>query len=236
MNTAQHILIDLDSLLDTRLGCIIAHRPEAAAKINMDEYRGRMTDDLWTLCPEITEEEWGTWWRERDVSALKCALATPIMLRLKATTYNLKAMQAKETMLTDLKVIINTYPYQLTDRIAFEYREAVKDVCAPGFVIESVRLAPEEVTPSLLMSSYHYCIMYDVNTWLTVNHDALVASPMPTFPMNVPALFHNRLPGPTDIKELGLSGAEEAFAQWELYMSAHLMLGFLPLSEYSQML
>lgn len=236
MHASQHILVDLDSLLDTRLGCLITRKPVVAAKIDMDKYRGRLTDNLWELWPEVTEEEWRAWWSERDVNVLMNSLATPIMMRLKSATFNLKALQAKETMMTDLKVIINTYPYRLTDRVAFEYREAIKDICASGFVIESVYMPPEELTPSKLMDAFNYCIMYDFDKWLTVNHEALTKKPIPSFPMNVPSLYRNSVPGEADIKELGLSTPEEAFAQWELFMSAHLMLGFLPISEYSQIL
>lgn len=236
MIDVQHLLVDLDALLDTRLGCLIQHRPEAAAEMDVTAYRARLTDELWTLCEGVTEEEYKQWWAERDIETLQHSFATSIMMRLKAMTYNLIAVQAKQQFMTDLKVTVNTYPYRLDEDVKEAYRQAVVDVVAKGFRVEVVYLTPETLTPTHLAGTYHYYAIYDLDKWLTVHHEALAEHPMPSFSMNAPSLFFNRLPDETDIKDLGLDNPVEAFAKWELYMSAHVMLGFLPVVEYSQML
>ena len=236
MITRQHLLIDLDALLDTRLGCLIHHRAKDAAAMDMDAYRGRLTDNLWELCDNVTPEDYRDWWASRDIEVLKCSLASSMMVRLKAMTYNLMAVRSKQGFMTDLKVVVNTYPYKLEDEVRQAYKESVKDVISKDFIVEMVYLSPEALTPETLMVSYHYYALYDLDRWLTANHTALEEHPIPSFPINAPSLYCNRWPTDADIKELGLSHREEAFAQWELYMSAHLMLGFLPISEYTQLL
>ena len=77
MDAKQYLLIDLDALLDTRLGCLIRHRPQAAADVDMGAYRGRLHDRLWEFCDDVSEAQWRQWWAERDVGVLKSSLATP---------------------------------------------------------------------------------------------------------------------------------------------------------------
>jgi hypothetical protein len=234
--TRQHLLFDLDALLDTRLGCLIHHRTKESADIDMDAYRGRLADNLWTLCDNVTEEDYRSWWAQRDVAVLKCSLASSMMVRLKAMTYNLMAVRAKQGFMTDLKVVINAYPYKLDAETRQAYKESIKELVAKDFEVDVVYLPPEVLTPQVLFSSYDYYALYELDRWLTVNHVALTDHPIPAFPINAPSLYCNQIPTQADIEELGLSHREEAFAQWEVYMSAHLMLGFLPISEYTQLL
>lgn len=236
MITKQHLLIDLDALLDTRLGCLIAHRPKEAAEMNMNAYRARLTDELWKYCDNVTEEEYKDWWGNRDVEVLKCSSATSMMVRLKAMTYNLTAVRAEQTFMTDLKVIVNVYPYTLPEEIKQEYKAAIKEVISKDFQVEIVRLPPMSLAPQTLLDTFNYYAIYDLDAWLIANHTLLEDKPIPAFPMNAPSMYCNSAPSEEDIKELGFSQPEEAFAQWELYMSAHLMLGFLPMIEYTQLL
>lgn len=236
MNTSQYLLIDLDALLDTRLGCLIQHRPAQAAQMDMVAYRGRFTDNLWTLCDEVTEEQYKSWWANRSVETLQCSTATPMMVRLKAMTYNLMGSKGKLTYMEDLKVYVNTYPYQMDKDVKQAFQDAIKEVVAPDFEVKLVHLHPEVLSPQTLDLHYHYYAVYDLDAWLTYNHKRLEEHPIPAFSMNAPGLFFNHLPDDADIENIGLAQKSEAFVQWELVMCAHLMLGFLPVVEYSQML
>lgn len=236
METRQYLLIDLDALLDTRLGCLIQHRVAEAAEIDMAAYRGRFNDDLWTLCRNVTEDDYRQWWADRDETTLQCSFATPMMMRLKAMTYELVAKKASHAYLKEIKVFVNIYPYRLSDQIKAEYQSAIKEVVHRGVGVEMVSLPPEQLSPQSLMSHYNYYALYDFDRWLTCQHEVLGENPIPAFPMNAPALFANALPDQTDIEKLGLFQTEEAFAQWEFYFGAHLSLGFLPAVEYSQLL
>lgn len=236
MNTAQHLLFDLDALLDTRLGCLIQHDPKAAADVDMMGYRQRLDDDLSAYCPGVSAETYRQWYTDRTAQTLPHSLGTGMMIRLKAMTYEIAGDVSALPFLETMTVTVNTYPYDLTESETSGLKMAIQEIVADRFKVHMKYLPPEALTPHVLDTHYHYYALYDLDTWLTHHHEALQTQPMPSFPINAPKLCFGQTPDEADIEKMGLSTQEETFTHMEFILSAHVMLGYLDVAEYCQLL
>ena len=73
----QRLLVEIDVLNDTRLGCIALHKPEAIITIMDNGYWDRISDDFESLSEGmVTNEEFAAWYKDRTWKALKQSTIT----------------------------------------------------------------------------------------------------------------------------------------------------------------
>lgn len=112
----RNIVIDLDILLDTRAATLrrIIGIEEAEKVINSKAYRLRDHERMWEIAP-IDKEKWEAGWSLRDevtLSYSRPCLAMADFPRLIADLNNV--VKGNNPVLTDVRFLINTYPYKLS--------------------------------------------------------------------------------------------------------------------------
>lgn len=234
METQQRLLVDLDALVDTRMGCFIQHCGAEAAKIDMAAWRTRSSDNMDGVLPGVSHEDWARWYKRRDVTTLSHSFATAFMYKLKGMAAEAVKLKKAQPFLESCTLTINAHPYQLSDPIKHAFTEAISEVVDGVFTVHFVSLPPDILTPRTLTASWEYYCLYDLDAWMKAQHKNLEKDAIPKFAMNAPAIFRGSVPTEADIKELELSNERELFAQFEFAMSATIMLGYMPVDLFSQ--
>lgn len=236
MTNDQLILFELDALLDTRLGCIIQHMPKEAAEIDMTAWCSRVTNTVADFVPGLEQETWESWYAKRDLQTLKSSLATAFILEFQKKSFELVELNNRFPMVDNVGVFVNVYPYQLDQDTKDALKEVLDSFMAPGIKVGLIYQHPVNLTPTYLSENYHYYGLYNFDEWLGHQHETLLEKPIPAFAVNAPKLFSKAMPTDADIEELQLSDHEELFSGLELLLSPKLMVGFLEMRAFSQLL
>lgn len=147
----RNIVIDLDMLLDTRAGTLrrIIPQEEVERLINTPEYRLRSHERMWELC-SITKEQWESGWELRDEITLaysKPSLAMADFPRLLADLNNVVA--GNNPGLSDVRFIINTYPYTISPKSKLQIASAVQYNFSTTCEVVTASLDYSRLSPAL---------------------------------------------------------------------------------------
>lgn len=200
MKLFNNIYIDLDSLLDTRLGVISELDPTALEYMIKDgRYWARVYDDWSTLTDgRVSDEQFTVAWDNRTHETLKASMLTEIFgpLRNIMTLYtqNVKEGHVEKP----LCMTVNMHPYGLSDDEQEAIAEALMYHVGARFEVFFVSIGPDELTPTLLFSRYEAAIMYHFHSWIVKHGFALANQPTPDFVLMVPRLFTK---DPTDLTQ-----------------------------------
>lgn len=205
----QNVLIDIDCLLDTRLGLFHQAFPSAFKKLDLTSYCDRNHNRLWELFG-ISKKRWDKRWRERTVAAMESCQPTTLLFNLKPIIVN-KYIDGKTSPVHDpLHLYINIYPYRLSDEERVEVVNAVREWTMEDIDIETVYLAPRKMTPSIIKERYQSIFMLDFVSWMETHGPELADARMPCVMFNVPAFVHD------DNKELMSAADRESIDPFKL--------------------
>ena len=168
----HHILVTLDSLLDTRIASVAAHNADLATQLlATGQYQSRRHNQLSRILSGLSQGVYDVLYKERDTYTLKLAVATPIvpMLADLVTRYRSPLDRPVEEM----KVIltINAAPYLLSH----ELKTIIADTVKLATLVDEVRwnfLLPEYLRPEGLVP-YHTVVMHDIDEWFTLHGETL---------------------------------------------------------------
>lgn len=156
------MLVELDSILDTRLGVLLDIDPEKVPTILAKYYHDR----LWDVFPEVDLLTYQRKYRERNTSILKNSWATPMVDLMKDFVFK----TLKQTLRTPFhklpKLDINVYPYGLSDEEAAVVISAIATTTEEQCDVQIVSYSPEDLNPVFLKNRYEVVMMYDFHTWL----------------------------------------------------------------------
>ena len=204
----QKILIDLDVLLDTRLGTLARLNPAAAQylleKDPLKDYHFRIIDDWTTLTNGLVDTEtFKQAYRKRDVTTLKSSMLTNYVELIHAMTDTLESMVMFTPLAKSVTLEVNYWPYQLSPAELEMFQLSIANYTA---IITEVRLVyypVERLTPSVLKDGYSGYITYDYNEWAGYHQNALLTTKIPTVTIMAAALNHT-IPTESDIAEMGI--------------------------------
>ncbi|QAX96141.1 hypothetical protein [Vibrio phage vB_VmeM-Yong XC32] len=190
--------VDLDSLLDTRIGIIAGLWPQHAEVLAKDErYFKRLDDKFDRLIPGFPQKDFEDTYAGRTYGHITKSAMTSIVSRLKMfarATYAQNVSKVNESVTT---LVVNLYPYKLPDEHRKQLRETL--LYATEFhAVDFVSLDLGLITPSLL-SEFELFITYDFDSWLNVHNQALAKCPIPRVETIHPYIQH---------KDMGLPPAE----------------------------
>lgn len=209
------MFVELDCLLDTRLALLFQMCPDKIAGLLDSGYIDRDQD----VFPDVDMKQFKKLYRRRDKSLLKNAVVTPVkrlMLEFATETQH-NSISTPFKMLP--KLVINSYPYVLSDEEAGVIITAVIASTYEKADVSMVYIPMEEITPSYVKQNLSLLVMYDHQAWL--EHHASAGNftnvICPEVGMMGPALYQHSQPTAKDhakAKELGttLHGAFEKTA------------------------
>lgn len=177
----QHILCELDALVDTRLPSLARVSPEAAAKMVNEYYWQRLSDDFEKYTGGlVNNNDYKAQYAKRDVDTLRGALATNMCLSLTGMFANLCDQRINSPLVHDVKLTINFYPYLLDADEIEMYLTNIAVFTNNEVKLSQTWMPPEEITPALLDAEYSAYILYDYNQWMGLQekrfHDKVIPS------------------------------------------------------------
>lgn len=161
--------VDLDALLDTRLGVLSSLDEEAAASLDLTKYRERISDQFKHLgLSQIDDDVYRTAYRKRTADVLPHAMMTPVSLYLNIALTELeKEAMAGSPLAGPAKLTINLWPYKdLTP-------PEIEAICAAMFhrsgvftSIETICESPKIITTDFIAyKQWNMMFMYGFWEW-----------------------------------------------------------------------
>lgn len=193
----ETIYVDLDCLLDTRIGTLAKMDPDLAAQVLANGYHQR-TDDFF---PGVDPEAYRQAYASRDADTLMLSLFTNIITFLQACVKSATDEVVLGGQNNGLDIVINVYPYELEPEETELIALALK---AKLFGVPNIRttFTPDEfLTPAYIKETFGMMIRYDFEPWLEKQAKALEATRMPAVTMITPALYR-KLPTAKELEEL----------------------------------
>lgn len=219
----RRIYVELDGLLDTRLGTLILMDEVEAQRTLTLEYATRKTDDWATLGSSIESALYARKYERRDEETLKASRCTGMIPMIHRMTHGLEEMGAKTPLVEEIVVDVNFWPYRLSDDVTLDILTAVRTMVSPSVNVDSVWFSPDELSPGLIDRSWDGMIIYDFNGWLMAQKDRLIDKRIPRIPFICPALYANAPPKPGETYDNDI-GEVDPFAALEMLLSEYLML------------
>jgi hypothetical protein len=191
------IYVDLDALLDTRLGCLATVNDDYALNAMKGDYFTRTSDTF----PDMSLEAFREAYAVRDVSVLKRSVLTNIMSLLSSFVKASMENIAGNGQNTGLEICINTYPYQMEqeDRIALLH---VMQLKLGTFVeVSAINVSDAELTPKRCKDTYAAMVRYSFHDWVQTHLEEWKKVKMPGVAVYAPMLYA-KVPTEQELKEL----------------------------------
>jgi hypothetical protein len=190
----QSVYVDLDSLLDTRIATISSISQEAAVLLVKDSrYYERLIDDFEPMCG-ISRERFDEAYAERDRGTLQRSVLTNIIVALRKLIDGLVKSELTDPTVDGVEVVVNFWPYRLSGSETRDIVRSTMYYMGMRPTVRSIYVAPKDLTPQYIKSTFSGLIMYDYPLWFKLNCDALVHCRMPDVTLMAPALFKDRIP------------------------------------------
>ncbi len=195
INIQQRFLLDLDTIIDTRLGTIKKNWPENINAANLEEYHGRDHIRIWDIFG-IGKEEYIKAYAERDVITISNSFGTQLaeVLRSILSTSILKAEANQH--IDQIKVVINVYPYKLNDNELQVMTGVLKDILMVNVIATSKIIGTGTVSIDLckhsageLKKQFDCIFIYDLVEWLRKTNKLTAKHPAPTLTVYYAAIL-----------------------------------------------
>lgn len=170
----SYILVDIDALYDTRLATLKGIDDSYVDRVLKAGYRDRITDNFAEFIPEIDMDLYNKLYRNRDIATLVTAAAFPTMMILHlALVVREHIKMASEGPMSGIPTVcINTYPYDLTPEEKKVITKGIYgDIDEVLCQVTTVRLSPEQMSPTAIKSRYKVLFIYDLSGWMKL-HEA----------------------------------------------------------------
>ena len=180
------ILIDLDTILDTRLATITLLDKELTLDLLKDNYFNKRLYDEFSY---IDNYSFKNIYKNRNLSFLNKAYITKITELLSIEIDLISSKKIQSGMSNIVNIDINVYPYKLNDKLSKYITNAIyKSLLTDNVYINLVSINNTELTMKLIESKYSVVIKYDGLEWLdyllTIKKDNA-----PSSKLYVPALL-----------------------------------------------
>lgn len=219
----QNLLINLDSLLDTRLGVIYQRFPKRFRKLSLEAYTNRPHNRIWDIIG-CTKEVWMSQWGLRDLGALESSRPTNLLLDLKNIIVSRYIQGKTSPVHCPLELTINIWPYQLDKSVAQGVIDAVRQWTFDDMLIKTVYISPTDLTPEHIKSHYQSLFLEDWVEWMTIHTNALKVTKLPVVVFNIPRYLHDER---EELVEAAFKNDVDPFAQLKRYLSDTMSLEWL---------
>lgn len=230
------ILIELDVLLDTRLGLLSSIDESISTEVLEKGWGSRQSDEVSVFTDRITDEEFKKRWENRTADILPYSRISNYILELKDMVEQLEEQILTDTgRIKDSAIIVNTYPYlDLEEDELFDLLETLKELLGTVIPIRIGKYKPEEIDLPMLKDNHILTyVVYDWITWMNKamapckGQDAMVCNPKLT--IIAPKLI-NKLEDLNSItrQDIETMGNLDIFGVLQIYWAPVFGLAFCP--------
>lgn len=217
------LLLDVDALMDTRLGQLHCLHPEAATAVVGSEKYWYREQDNWTELTNgrVTTEAFQTAWEERGKEVLKASHITGIM------TFVLKVLgmflhNVVEGYVRDeVKLVVNHHPYDLDADEQAVMTECIRALTYEDLEVEYVSLSLQDLTPMYLRDRYAGMILYELHRWIKLHYLNFPQAPCQGMDVIGPRLWEK------DPSGLTLEDKKHDIMWFQFVMTEYMALDFL---------
>lgn len=198
----EHISVELDCLLDTRIATIARLSPENATLQLNNNYRRRLQDKF----EGINQQAYNDLYARRDQLTLSMSFQTKLLRLLREMVFKLTEQAVRRPYHDGAIVSVNYWPYRLTPQEIKAYQANIFLGLGKMCQVNMRSIAPSDFTPRYAKSQkFSLIVMYDYDGWLS-SHVKSFENPknrLADTAMFSPALiFKDELPTPEEIAAL----------------------------------
>jgi hypothetical protein len=191
------VYVDLDCLLDTRLGTLAKIDDNYAVNAMLGDYFTRTVDEF----PDVNAQTFKEAYAQRDTSVLRRSVLTNIVYLLASFVKSSREDVAKGGQNMGIEFCVNVHPYKLTDDEAKEILNVLQFRLGSDITISSINVSDQELTPEICKEHYAVMVRYSFHEWLEMHLEAFKKCKMPSMVLYAPALFA-KVPTAAEQKEL----------------------------------
>jgi len=184
----QQIYVDLDVLLDTRLGTIARLNEDAAVKTLQSGYHTRVADQF----EHVDMDEYKALYAQRDGDTLSKSMLSGAVPFLRDIAEALALQARSRPYHNGGKLIVNTHPYTSTLSTS-ELDEIGRAIAArmDGHApVELVDISPESLTPYHCKHNFAMMMVYDFGAWMEMHSSAFRTTRLPEVTLYSPRIYH----------------------------------------------
>jgi len=168
-NVFKNMYIDLDAILDTRLGTLYFLDKglyDFYKKEGREDYVNRLIDEF----EYIPNNVFKYYYRQRNKAILPYSPLTPILEVLNLTIDDMVSKRVMaDKSIKKLIIDVNYHPYDLTEKELEQIKLSIlSKISSKDFVVINMVNIPYEDLTTKLCGSYGVITMYDATTWLDV--------------------------------------------------------------------
>jgi hypothetical protein len=215
----QGIYVELDCLLDTRLATLYQIKPELVQIVLDNGYLNRDEDAFYGVPKEVFKEIYDA----RDKSVLVDAMPTKCMKFITEIAVEVSKQYIDSPYHEGGKLVVNTYPYKLTDEEAKNIIAVLAHKTAKMMDIQLIHQTPDAITPMYVEQSFAAMFMYDSSKWFDVHskNQALAKTKIPDITLFMPAIYFGRKPTEEEIIN-AIGKKMTGFEVWEISSKAFI--------------
>lgn len=231
-NQIKRIYVDIDCLLDTRLGTLIKIDPRFAYNVSDNKNYYLRQEDIFkdkdqTLDREIYKKVFCKYKEEIIRSSLKTKMFA-FLYELCKVFLN----QATSTpYLSSIEIELNLYPYDFTQEEGTTILNLVSSILKDSIDISYINKSPKELTVDYIYESHCAMIMYDCSNWLNENNKGLQSRKLKEIALYIPKLNFVRQLTQEESKPFNERGVNP-FELLKILMCEFITMQFLPVSLY----
>lgn len=209
------IYIDLDSLLDTRIGTVAKIDESLIFKVLKEvDYYKRITHHPKEVDRDVFNEEY----EKRDVYTLALSPSTRWYKELGKIAIDKITAGTTSPLVNEVKIIVNTYPYKLSEEDMFTIGNCLTAKIGDFVPVEVKYIPLEELTPQLINKKYSLLIMYEYAKWLDIQTENFKLNTCSDTSLLVPMIYFNEILPKEELKASGLDNEYQAFEAMEVVL------------------
>ncbi len=198
-NQKESIYVELDVLLDTRLGTVACiDEGLAISLLESGKYHTRIDDQFAGVDMAVYQERY----KQRNALTLQKSIVTGILDIVQELVTKLSEQASESPVDNGGKVVVNTYPYELTDAEKDEMGKAIFVWVNQLAPVELVFIAPTALTPEHCKESYTCMFMYAQNDWMDLHAEAFKKTRLPEVSLFAPAIYVVNKPNPEELEKM----------------------------------
>jgi len=225
----ETIYIELDALLDTRLGTISQIDSNLASSVLLSGKYHTREDDVFE---GVDVTEYKEMYSKRDTLTLANSLVTDAIFLLKHLVGVLTEQAIQRPYHEGCQIVVNYFPYNLDHAEREEIAKAVTAWVQSLAPVELVRIPPKDLTPDYCKKSYALMIAYEYEDWMNIHAEAFKQTRLPEVTMFVPALYFNKKPTPEELEKT-IKTAAHPLRAIEMLASPLIGLRLIDVSNFS---
>lgn len=186
------IFVELDCLLDTRLGTLAAVDDNLMMLALENGFIVRNEENF----PPLEKSTFLELYKTRDKDILKISPMTMCVDFIKDLSFTILKSAVDTPLCSGVEIVINTHPYNLTNKEAVDLITSFAVLTNKFISIKLVNLSYEQLTPSFCVKNFASMFFYQYDSWLDVQATNNTFKNVNATKLIVygPKIFFNRVP------------------------------------------